>query len=219
MKALLAILPRPFEPAVGLGIPSQSWVRIEFFGWKRWQWQDTCSEAEGRCTELEQQLETLKEEKSALANTVDSLKQEGELVSDAKSSLDAQIASLEDAIDGELENATGEDDNIAEAKSSLDAQIASLEDAIDEELEDVKKMDEQVSPEGDAQNLESLHAKLGEAEETLERVAELESEVKSLGTQLEEQESEAKEVISQWQDTCAAAEEKCAELQRKLDAM
>ena len=51
-----------------------------------------------------------------------------------------------------------------------------------------------------------------------ERVAELESEVKSLETQLAEQESEATQAISQWQDSCAAAEEKATELERKLEA-
>jgi chromosome segregation ATPase len=50
-----------------------------------------------------------------------------------------------------------------------------------------------------------------------ERVAELEATVKSLETQLQEQEEEANNVISQWQESCTASDDKCSELEQKLE--
>ena len=52
-----------------------------------------------------------------------------------------------------------------------------------------------------------------------ERVAELESTVKALESQLEEQEQEANVVIEKWQESCAAAEERCSNLEQELDAL
>ena len=51
-----------------------------------------------------------------------------------------------------------------------------------------------------------------------DRVAELESKVKDLENQLEEQEREANNVIDQWQENCAVSDSKCSELEDELDA-
>jgi hypothetical protein len=51
------------------------------------------------------------------------------------------------------------------------------------------------------------------------RAAELEATVQSLNTQMREQEEEANHVISQWQDSCTAAEEKCRESEKELEAL
>lgn len=49
-----------------------------------------------------------------------------------------------------------------------------------------------------------------------ERALELETNLKSLQTQLKEQENNTSEIVSRWQESCAAAEEKCALLQVEL---
>lgn len=49
-----------------------------------------------------------------------------------------------------------------------------------------------------------------------ERTAELESKVESLEIELRESEAEANEVISQWQESCAVAESKCASVEEEL---
>jgi DNA repair exonuclease SbcCD ATPase subunit len=51
----------------------------------------------------------------------------------------------------------------------------------------------------------------------LERVTELETNIKSLQTELREQEDEANDVISQWQNNCAAAELKFSTIEEELD--
>ena len=51
----------------------------------------------------------------------------------------------------------------------------------------------------------------------LERVTELETNIKSLQTELQEQEDKANDVISKWQDNCAAAELKSSTIEEELE--
>lgn len=53
----------------------------------------------------------------------------------------------------------------------------------------------------------------------IERSAELETKIESLETELRESELEANEVISQWQDSCAAAESKYASLEEEFNRL
>ena len=50
-------------------------------------------------------------------------------------------------------------------------------------------------------------------------VAELQTEVTSLESQLKEQEIDANNVIEQWQESCSLSEDKCAELEKQLESM
>lgn len=50
----------------------------------------------------------------------------------------------------------------------------------------------------------------------LGRVAELETSIKSLETQLQEQEEEANNIITQWQDAYSASDERCSQLEEGL---
>ena len=52
---------------------------------------------------------------------------------------------------------------------------------------------------------------------SIDRVAELEAAVKQLEHQLEEQEEDANNVIEKWQESCAALDEKCSELEGQLE--
>jgi chromosome segregation ATPase len=52
-----------------------------------------------------------------------------------------------------------------------------------------------------------------------ERVAELETQVTSLEGQLQEQENDANVVISQWQESYSASDEKCSELGKELETI
>ena len=52
---------------------------------------------------------------------------------------------------------------------------------------------------------------------SIDRVVELEATVKRLELQLEEQEEDANNVIDKWQESCAALDEKCSELERQLE--
>jgi chromosome segregation ATPase len=49
-------------------------------------------------------------------------------------------------------------------------------------------------------------------------VVDLESEVKSLERQLQEEEEEASNVIKQWQESSSVLDEKCNELEKELEA-
>jgi chromosome segregation ATPase len=52
-----------------------------------------------------------------------------------------------------------------------------------------------------------------------ERVAELETVVKEVEKQLEDQEQEANNAITGWQESCAASDSKCAKLEKELETV
>lgn len=52
-----------------------------------------------------------------------------------------------------------------------------------------------------------------------ERVADLETEVQALNTQLQEEEEEATNVVNQWQESCSALDEKCTDLEKELESL
>lgn len=52
-----------------------------------------------------------------------------------------------------------------------------------------------------------------------EKIADLESMVQSLQTQLQQEEEYAKDVVNQWQENCTAAEEECAAAKLELEEM
>lgn len=63
------------------------------------------------------------------------------------------------------------------------------------------------------------HCKPFSNDDFAERTTALETTIASLQTQLQEQEAEADNAISQWQDACAATEEKCTGLETELQAL
>lgn len=48
-------------------------------------------------------------------------------------------------------------------------------------------------------------------------MAELESTIETLQTELSDQEQTANDVIAQWQETCSTAENRCSELEKELE--
>jgi len=53
----------------------------------------------------------------------------------------------------------------------------------------------------------------------IDRVAELESEIDQLQSQLREQEQEATDAIAQWQDSSTMAENRCSELENQVSSL
>jgi chromosome segregation ATPase len=56
------------------------------------------------CSQLEEELAAVKKEKDSLEKSLETIEQVDEHLEEAKSSLDAKIATLEDAIEDELED-------------------------------------------------------------------------------------------------------------------
>jgi predicted nucleic acid-binding Zn-ribbon protein len=72
------------------------------------QWQESFNESENKCSnmcsQLEEELAAVKKEKDSLEKSLETIEQVDEHLEEAKSSLDAKIATLEDAIEDELED-------------------------------------------------------------------------------------------------------------------
>lgn len=67
------------------------------------QWEETYTGAENKCSELEKELAVVKQKNGSLENRFETTEGDSEPLADAKSSLDAQIATLEDVIDEETD--------------------------------------------------------------------------------------------------------------------
>lgn len=84
------------------------------------QWQDSFNDSENRCSQLKEELENAKTEKESLETSLEIAKNDDKHFEEAKSSLDAQIATLEDAIEDELEDVLHVDNHEAIGRDTIE---------------------------------------------------------------------------------------------------
>jgi chromosome segregation ATPase len=156
------------------------------------QWQESYTALEERSSELERQLETLTKEKEELLN--------------AESSSSAlaveELRSEKDRLEQELQE---RDEALAAAREDLNQDA----DVVHEW--EGKLFEGWVCFVGRHHNPNSCHFAV------TDQVAELESTIKSLESQLEEQSSDADNAISQWQESYTVLEVRSSELERQLE--
>jgi len=161
------------------------------------QWQESLAGSEKKCSDLEAGLEAAQKQIEFLRSSKETVENNEEGFQSSKEELDEKIASLEHAIDEEMDEL-----HIA-AMTPTDVDGAGVA-VLTRELKEAQ---------------EALNRDEDLVAEWEDRVAELEATVTSLQQQLQEQEDEANGVISQWQESYNEAGKRCEEIEKELEEL
>jgi chromosome segregation ATPase len=186
-------------------------------------WHESCAESDSKCTKLEKELETVLEEKYSLSKAFETIEQDNDELEKQKLALEAQVSSLENSTRSlSRENIPSKPQS--KEREDLEVQLREKDEALREAQETLQR-DADVVHQWEGKCYIILEEELSEnfvvSQQSLsyvyvERVAELETAVKELENQLDEQGEEANDAISRWQETYTELEEKCSQLEQDL---
>eukprot|EP00980_Cylindrotheca_fusiformis_P000848 scaffold221_cov120-Cylindrotheca_fusiformis.AAC.9 len=186
------------------------------------QWQESYAETDSKCSALEKEVETLRAEKIESEKSAEKSSYNSEAFEKKQMFLDKKISSLEDAIDEELDEMKNESPEIPSGHtrkvSKLREELGNVSNAQvrrGSEAEDGEVFQQQLHP----MEEENLAAQADVVQQWEVRVAELEAEIASMNTQIQEQEEEANAAIAQWQESYAETDNKCSALEKEVETL
>jgi chromosome segregation ATPase len=183
-------------------------------------WQESYAESDSKCTKLEKELETVREEKDSLATASETIEEDNNELEKEKFALEERVSSLENSI--ARENVPIEPQY--KEREVLEVQLREKEEALHEAQETLQR-DADIVNQWEGKCYISLEKKLSEnfvvsrqssSYMNVERGAELELAAKELKAQLEQQVEEANDAIFRWEETYTELEGKYSQLEQDL---
>ena len=167
------------------------------------QWQESYSETENRCLELEKTLVMVQEEaKTSGGRNYEVMEFDR---SDRVAELESQIFSLNSQLQDQKEDATKAIAQWQESYSESENRCDELEKALAMLQEEAKTSQGPIHEQIDYDNDD--------------RTVELQSQISSLKSQMQDQEEDAKKAIVQWQQSYSESEKRCSGLEKTLEVL
>jgi chromosome segregation ATPase len=189
------------------------------------KWQLNSTESEEKCAELEEKLKKALDSKESIDATNNTPESEFLQLKEDNISLQEQIKELEISLaeksDHDFDSETQDKATVIELQDALKIAQETLtrDEEVVQQWEGKSKYDTETYIDHKRESMRLPLISLKSLFPILERVTELETNIKSLQTELREQEDEANDVISQWQDNCAAAELKYSTIEEELEEL